>query len=296
MKKSGFHNSMRRAPYIFILPFVISFLLFYFYPIISTVLMSFQEIVPGESRFIGAANYQKLFSEEFFKALSNSFQYTFFTILILIPLPIVLAVMLNGGWRKLNSVYRAMFFLPSLVSVVVAGTVFRLMFAGSGRAVVNSMAGWFGLPPIDWIMGGGASAMVLMVGVAVWRWVGVNIIYFMSGLQNIPEELYEAAQMDGAGPVRKFLSITLPLLKPTIIFVTTISIFGGFAMFEESFIFWQTNSPNNSGLTIVGLIYLKGFQLGDFGVSSAIGLVLLLIVLAVSLAQLKLFGFFKKED
>lgn len=287
---------MRRAPYIFILPFIVSFLLFYLYPIISTILMSFQEIVPGESHFVGTANYQKLFSEEFFKALTNSFQYTIYTILVLIPIPVVLAVMLNSGWRSMNTAYRAMFFLPSLVSVVVAGTIFRLMFAASGRAVVNAMGGWFGLPPLDWIMGGGASAMFLMVIIAVWRWVGVNIIYFMSGLQSIPEELYEAAQMDGAGALRKFVNITLPLLKPTIIFVTTISVFGGFAMFEESYIFWQGNSPNNSGLTIVGLIYQKGFQLADFGLSSAIGLVLMLVVLAVSLGQLKLFGFFKKED
>ena len=287
---------MRIAPYIFVLPFVISFLAFYLYPIISTISMSFQEIVPGESRFIGTANYEKLFSEEFFKALTNSFQYTIYTILILIPLPIVLSVMLNSGWRKVNTVYRAMFFLPSLVSVVVAGTIFRLMFAGSAKSIVNVALGWFGAPPVDWIMGGGGQAMFLLVMVAVWRWLGVNIVYFMSGLQAIPEELYEAAQIDGAGAVQKFLRITLPLLKPTVIFVTTISVFGGFAMFEESYMFWQGNSPNNSGLTIVGLIYQKGFQLGDFGLSSAIGLVLMLVVFVVSIVQLKFFGFFKKED
>jgi arabinosaccharide transport system permease protein len=295
MKNRSFHNSMKRAPFVFVAPFILSFLIFYLYPIISTILMSFQEIVPGESHFIGTENYAKLFSEEFVKAVSISFQYTAYTILILIPLPAVLAIMLNNGLRKLNTVYRALFFLPSLVSVVVAGTIFRLMFAGSGKAVINSVGHWFGLPPVDWVMGG-STAMFLLVMVAVWRWLGVNIIYFMSGLQNIPEELYEAAQMDGAGMFQKFWRITLPLLKPTIIFVTTISVFGGFAMFEESYIFWQGNSPNNSGLTIVGLIYQKGFQLGDFGISSSIGLVLMVIVFIVSVVQLNLFGFFKKED
>ena len=286
---------MKRAPYLFVAPFLISFAAFYLYPILSSILMSFQEIVPGETKFIGFANYEKLLSEEFFKAVSNSFQYTAYTILILIPVPIVLAIMLNGGYRRLNTVYRAMFFLPSLVSVVVAGTIFRLIFAGSGRAIINSIGHWFGLPPVDWIMGG-STAMFLLVMVAVWRWLGVNIIYFMSGLQNIPEELYEAAQMDGAGTWQKFWRITLPLLKPTIVFVTTISVFGGFAMFEESYIFWQGNSPNNSALTIVGLIYQKGFQLGDFGIASAIGLVLMAIVFVVSVVQLNLFGFFRKED
>jgi len=280
---------------VFVAPFVVSFLVFYFYPIVNTVWMSFQEIVPGESRFIGGENYAKLFSEEFVKAVSNSFAYTALTILILIPVPIVLAILLNNGLKRLNTVYRALFFLPSLVSVVVAGTIFRLMFAGSSKAVINTVGHWFGLGPVDWVMGG-STAMFLLVLVAVWRWVGVNIVYFLSGLQNIPEELYEAAQIDGAGSLQKFLKITLPLLKPTIIFVTTISVFGGFAMFEESYIFWQGNSPNNSGLTIVGLIYQKGFQLGDFGISSAIGLVLMLIVFVVSMVQLNLFGFFKKEE
>ncbi len=203
---------------------------------------------------------------------------------------------MNSGLKRLNSVYRAAFFIPSLVSVVVAGTVFRLMFAASGRAVVNSMLGLLGAKPVDWILGGAWQAMALMVLVAVWRWTGVNIVYFMSGLQAIPADLYEAAEIDGAGAGRRLVSITLPLLRPTIVFVTTISIFGGFSMFEESYIFWQGVSPNNVGLTMVGLIYQKGFQLGDLGIASSIGLVLMLIVFALAIAQLKLFGFFGKED
>jgi arabinosaccharide transport system permease protein len=190
-----------------------------------------------------------------------------------------------------------MFFLPSLVSVVVAGTVFRLIFASSGKAVINAFLNMlFGIKPINWLLGGPMHAMFLMVAIAVWRWTGVNIIYFMSGLQQIPGELYEAADIDGFGSLTKFMYITLPLLKPTTIFVTVISIFGGFAMFEESYIFWSGQSPNNVGLTMVGLIYKKGFQTGNIGMASAIGIVLIIIVLFVSLLALRLFGFFKKEE
>lgn len=288
-------NPVRWVPYVFMLPFIVSILVFYLYPVIGTVVMSFQEIVPGETEFIGLENYRDLLNEDFYRALSVSFVYTVLTIAILIPLPVVFAVMLNGGLRKLNAVYRAVFFIPSLVSVVVAGTIFRLIFAGSPRSALNMVLAALGLPVMDWILGGAAQAMFLMVMLAVWRWTGVNIVYFMAGLQTIPEELYEAAEMDGAGFWYRFFRITVPLLKPTIVFVTTISIFGGFAMFEESYIFWQGNSPNNVGLTIVGLIYRRGFQLADMGLASAIGLVLMAIVLAFSLTELRLTGYFKQE-
>jgi arabinosaccharide transport system permease protein len=296
MKTASYFRTYRLVPYVFVLPFIISFCAFYAYPIVATTLMSFQKIIPGQTHFIGTDNYRNMISDDFWKALSVSFQYTIYTILILIPGPIILAVLLNGGLKKLNSVYRAAFFIPSLVSVVVAGTVFRLMFAASGRAVVNAGLAVIGLKPVDWILGGAWQAMFLMVMVAVWRWTGVNIVYFMSGLQSISGDLYEAASIDGAGPVKKFVSITMPLLKPTIIFVTTISIFGGFSMFEESYIFWQGVSPNNVGLTMVGLIYMKGFQLGDLGLASSIGLTLMVIVFVLAIIQLRFFGFFKKED
>jgi arabinosaccharide transport system permease protein len=296
--KSGI-GSIRRAPYLFVLPFIVSFLMFYLYPLVSTVIMSFQEIIPGQTRFIGLLNYERLMNPLMYKAVWNSFRYTMFTILILIPIPILLAVMLNNPRNPANAFFRAALFIPTLVSVVVAGTIVRLLFAASPSAIVNTVLGLFKVKPSDWVMGGSATAMALLVGMATWRWTGVNIVYYLSGLQNIPQELYEAANIDGASASYRFFHITIPLLKPTIIFLTTISIFGGFAMFEESYILWVGllggGSPNNVGLTMVGYIYLKGFQGGAMGLGSAIGLILFLIVLIVSILQLNLFGFFKRE-
>jgi arabinosaccharide transport system permease protein len=273
--------------------------MFYLYPLVSTVIMSFQEIVPGQTRFIGLLNYERLMNPFMYTAVWNSFRYTVFTILILIPVPILLAVMLNNPRNPANAIFRAALFIPTLVSVVVAGTIIRLLFAASPSAVVNTVLGLFKVKPSDWVMGGSTSAMVLLVGMATWRWTGVNIIYYLSGLQNIPQELYEAANIDGASASYRFFHITIPLLKPTIIFLTTISIFGGFAMFEESYILWVGllggGSPNNVGLTMVGYLYLKGFQGGAMGLGSAIGLILFLIVLIVSILQLNVFGFFKRE-
>ena len=293
-------GSGRFAPYLFVLPFIISFLAFYLYPLISTVIMSFQEIIPGKTHFIGLLNYERLKNPFMYTAIWNSFRYTVLTIAVLIPIPILLAVLLNNPGNPANSVFRGALFIPTLVSVVVAGTIIRLLFAGSPAAIVNTLLSPFGVKPMDWLVGSSQSAMFLLVGMATWRWTGVNIIYFLSGLQNIPRELYEAASIDGASAWYKLFRVTIPLLKPTIIFVTTISVFGGFAMFEESYILWSGNSgggsPNNVGLTMVGYIYLKGFQGGAMGLGSAIGLILLFIVLAVSILQLNLFGFFKREE
>jgi len=284
------------VPYAFVAPFLISLLLFYLYPLISTVIMSFQDIVPGETKFIGLENYRKLNDEHFFIAIRNSFLYTALTIAVLIPIPVLFATALNDKKFIGSGFFRSVFFVPSLVSVVVAGTVIRLLFASSDGAFINSLISQFGLTPQKWLFAGRVHAMFLLVILALWRWTGINIIYFLSGLQTIPEELYEAADIDGANSMQKFLVITIPLLKPIIIFVTTISILGGFSMFEESYILWTGNSPNNIGLTMVGYIYRKGFQAGELGLGSAVGLVLLLIVMGLSLIQLFFWGFFKRSE
>jgi arabinosaccharide transport system permease protein len=289
-------SSRNMTPYIFISPFIASFLLFYMYPIFQTFLMGFQQVYPGQVEFIGFQNYRKLNNPEFKIALWNSLRYTVYTIALLIPIPLMLSVLLNSGKRSINAIYRSLLYIPSLVSVVVAGTIMRLLFASSSKSVINTLASAFGTEPRQWLLGGPTQAMILLLILALWRWVGVNIIYFLSGLQAIPDELYEAADIDGASSLQKLWLITIPLLKSTTVFVTTISIFGGFAMFEESFILWAGKpSPNNVGLTMVGHLYNKGFQEGEMGMASAIGIILLIIVFSLSITFLRTFGFFSEE-
>lgn len=297
MKLKQMISSTRITPYVFIFPFIASFLIFYLYPIISTIIMGFQQVYPGQVEFIGLENYQKLSNPEFKVALKNSFRYTVYTIALLIPIPLLLSVWLNNGNKTVNTLYRSILYVPTLISVVVAGTIMRLLFASSNKSIINTIAIALGAEPRQWLLGGPTQAMILLLILALWRWVGVNIIYFLSGLQAIPDELYEAADIDGASPLQKLWRITIPLLKSTTIFVTTISIFGGLAMFEESYILWSgTASPNNVGLTIVGYLYKKGFQEGEMGMASSIGIVLLVIVFTISISYLKIFGFFKTED
>jgi arabinosaccharide transport system permease protein len=133
--------------------------------------------------------------------------------------------------------------------------------------------------------------------VACWRWTGVNIMYYMAGLQNISEEIYESVDIDGGNAWQKFRYITVPLLKPTTIYVLTISIYGSMAMFIESYMLYEGNkSIANNGLTIVGYLYRKGLQQNNLGYGAAVGVFLLLVVFIVNMAQLNLFGMFRKEE
>ncbi|VBB07367.1 Hypothetical protein LUCI_2611 [Lucifera butyrica] len=289
-------SSPQTAPYLFVLPFIISLLLFFLYPVVSTVVMSFQRINgPGDVTFIGLRNYRNLLNPHFFNAVWVTTRYTFWTILVLIPLPLILAVFLNQKTTWGRTFFRSAFFMPALTSVIIAGLFFRLAFGEQETTLVNAILGIFGVKPVVWLQNP-STGILVMVLLCTWRWLGVNIIYFLSGLQSIPEELYESAAIDGAGPFRQFWHITLPCLKPVVIYVVTISVYGGYSMFAESFALWNgPRSPGEIGMTMVNYIYQEGFNNNDLGFGSAIGIALFAIVMTVNLIQLWVSGFFRKE-
>ncbi|WP_078544572.1 carbohydrate ABC transporter permease [Litchfieldia alkalitelluris] len=289
-----FLNSKKVVPYIFVSPFIISFLIFSLYPAIQAIIMSFQSILPGQIEFIGMRNYSRVFNPTFYKALSNTSIYVVLTVVILVIFPIILAVLLDSKIVKFKTFFRASLFMPALASTIVSGMVFRLMFGETDTATANQILGWMGIAPVDWRFNAW-SGMFLMVLLCSWKWMGVNILYFLAALQNVPKELYEAADIDGASSLKKFIYVTLPFLKPVTIFVGTISVIAGFRMFEESFVFWEAGSPGNIGLTVVGYLYQQGIQQNDMGFGAAIGVVLMLIIFIVSFIQLILTGAFKKE-
>ncbi|MFD0678949.1 MULTISPECIES: carbohydrate ABC transporter permease [unclassified Paenibacillus] len=288
--------SEKFAPYLFVAPFLLSFLIFFLYPTASTISMSFQEVHGlNSSKFIGLDNYRRMFDEHFFNALKTNTIYTILSLLLLIPIPIVFAVFLNSKLTKGKTLFKSIIFIPALTSVIVAGVSFRLMFGEADTAFINSVIAKFGISPQNWILNY-STGMMLMVILNTWRTAGINMVYYLAGLQSIPEELYESAEMDGASVFSKFYWITLPLLKPIIIYTLTIGIFEGYRMFGESYVFWNEGMPGDIGLTIVRFIYQQAFQRNDMGMGSAIGITLLLIVLTVNLVQLKMFGLFKKES
>ncbi|MFP4977391.1 carbohydrate ABC transporter permease [Paenibacillus sp. CN-4] len=293
-----FLYSQKVAPYIFVLPFILVFLIFWVYPLLSSVEMSFQKLMLGQSaQFVGFDNYDKLLGDGvFLKAVKNSTIYMILTLVILIPFPMLFAVLINSKLMWGREFFKSAFFFPALTSVVVAGTVFRLMFGEMDGSLINSILGLFGVEPVKFLKGQ-TTGFIALLALATWRWTGVNMLYFLSGLKNIPDEYYEAASIDGASTVQKFTRITMPLLKPITIYVLTISIYAGMSMFIESMMLWNgNNSPKNIGLTIVGYLYRQGIEKNNLGYAATVGIVLLLVTMVINLSQLAFSGLFKKGD
>lgn len=297
MKAKRLLYSQKVAPYVFVLPFIISFLLFWIYPLITAFTMSFQDIGAIKSEWVGFHNYTKLLKDKVFMiAVMNSAKYMFFTLVLLIPFPMLFAVLLDSNLVKAKGLWKAVLYVPALTSVVISGTLFRLMFTEYKTGQMNIITQALGLGTFKWLKMGWSGMAALLI-VACWRWTGVNMLYFLSGLKSIDSSLYEAADIDGATGWQKFKYVTLPLLKPTTIYVLTISVYAGLAMFLESFMLWAGNSsPNNIGLTIVGYLYKRGIEKNDMGYACAVGVVLLIIALIINFTQLILNGTFKKEE
>ncbi|NLE23850.1 MAG: sugar ABC transporter permease [Clostridiaceae bacterium] len=291
-----FLHSQKVAPYVFVLPFILAFLIFFLYPTIQTIYMSFHKVISlHKMEFLGLKNYSRLSNVHFFNALKTNTIFTLACVITMIPIPMILSILLNDKLIGGRNFYRSVFFIPSLTSVIVAGVAFRLIFGSLPTALFNWLLSLVGLEPVSWNMQYWP-AMFIMVSLALWRVTGVYMIYFLSGLQSIPEELYESANIDGANKVQKFFYVTLPLLKPTTLYVLTLVVFEGYRMFGESYVYWEENTPGDLGLTITRYIYMEAFRKNDMGFGSAIGITLLCIVLLINVIQLNSFGLFRKED
>ncbi len=294
--RRNFLNDPRFVPYVLVAPFILFFAVVYLYPLIMTVIMSFQKIDgPNHREFIGLKNYMKLDTRDFRLALQTSGRYAFWDLIVLTIFPLLIASILHSGLVKGSSFFKSLFFIPSLTSIIVAGIVFRLAFGTLETATMNRVMIALGQNPIKWLSYAESGNFVLIL-LTLWRWNGVNIVYYLSGLQAIPTDYYEAAQIDGANAIQKFIHVTLPGIKPVLIYVITITVLGGFSMFTESVALWQQNNAGGVGRTIVGYMYMVGFKKNNFGLASAVGLTLLALVIVVNLIQLILMGFFKKED
>ena len=203
-----FLYSKKVAPYVFVLPFVLTFLIFWLYPLGSSFTMSFQERMMGQQpKWIGFDNYTKLLTDKvFLKAVSNSVIYMVGTLVLLIPFPMLFAVLIDNKFMWGQNFFKSAFFLPSLTSVVVAGTIFRLMFGEMETSLFNQVMALFGTGPLKPLKSAGWSMAALLI-IACWRWTGVNMLYFLSGLKGIDTEYYEAASIDGANAWQKFIYI-----------------------------------------------------------------------------------------
>ncbi len=290
-------KTKRIEPYIFFFPFFVLFILFRFWPLFSSLFLSMQEVKGiGTGRYIGFDNYRFVLKDmHFLSSLKVTTYFTVGALLLLVVIPLFLANILFLCKLKLKNFYRTIIFLPGLVSLVVVGTVFRLILADQ-NGLLNSFLSLFGIQPIKWLLSANLTVPSLIL-IALWRWTGMNVIYFSSGLSSIPPEIYEAAKIDGAKSFSIFRHITLPLLKPITLFVLTISIIGGYQAFVEPYVLYSAGrTPGDSGLTTVLYVYRLAFRNFDMGYASSVGIVLAVIIFVVSIIQFHLSGFFRNRQ
>lgn len=207
---------------------------------------------------------------------------------VMVVLATVLAVLLNSSMLKAKGLMRFAFFAPVVVGEVAYAAVFRLMFTAD-RGIVNKMLESVGLPVIDWFSNPTA-AMSLIIMAVTWRWAGYNAIIILSGLQSVPEDVYEAATLDRVSPMRQFFFITLPLLRPVILFCVVLSVIGTMQLFAEPFLITNRGGPGGATETLGLFLYRQGFTVLNFGYASAVaytvaGLAVLISVLNLWLGR-----------
>lgn len=278
----------KTAPYYFIAPAVLLFIIFTIYPVVSSLILSFQSSSGGVTSFAGLDNYRRLFADDlFYQALYNTFIILIVQVPIMLTLAVVLAVLMNSVLLRMRSFFRIAFFMPAITALVAYAIVFMIMLDQS-YGFVNYALSWIGIEPIAWLNDPFWAKVSLIIAIT-WRWTGYNMVILLAGLQNISHDLYEAASIDGAGKIRQFFSITLPQLKPILLFTAVLSTIGTLQLFDEPFIL-TNGGPNNSTLTISLYLYLNGFRYFDFNYASAIAYVLVVIIALLSFIQMKVLG------
>lgn len=263
------------------------FLLFFFIPFFESFLLSFKSFDTDiyNPQWVGLANYTRLFhSPLFFKTLWNTVIYLIGAVPVLVIFPMIMAIAINQKIRATNF-YKIVLYIPVVVSIVVAGIAWKWLYASEG--LLNYFIGLFGVLPKGWLTDPDI-ALYSVIAVTVWKGLGYYMIIYLAALVNVPQELYEAADIDGANVIQKHLTVTVPHLIPTISLITIISSISALKSFVEIYVMTK-GGPMNSSKTIVYYIYERAFENLDIGYASALGVVLLVIVMIFSMFNLKFF-------
>ncbi|TDC22445.1 carbohydrate ABC transporter permease [Kribbella albertanoniae] len=276
--------------YLALSPFYVLFLVFGLYPMVSTILLGFQKWDGFSARqFVGLQNFAFLIEDStFWLALKNTIVLFFMSTVPTLAIALVLAVMLNSAVR-FSGVYRIAYFIPNITSLVAAAIFFAAVFS-TNFGLINSGLRALGLPSQDWL-GQPWGIKIAISTMIVWQWAGYNTIIYLAGLQSIPKEQYEAAKVDGAGAVRTFFQITLPQLRPVVLFTVVTSTIGGLQTFTEPQVMvGNSGGVGQSGMTIVMYFYSQAFLNNDYGYAAAIALSIFMLVLLFTAINWKLVG------
>lgn len=291
-KKKGMSitGKQRAAGWIYLTPATILIFIMSFWPIIQAVITSFKTGSSANMQWANpfAYNYTRMFQDAVFKrSIGNTFLYLIIEVPIMLVLAILLAQLLNNKHLKFKGLFRTCVFLPCATSLVSYALIFKSLFATQG--LINTILVKLGVLESNFnFLGTGWSAKIIIIVALIWRWTGYNMVFFLAGLQNIEYSVYEAAKIDGASGWRTFWSITVPLLRPTIVMTTIMSINGTLQLFDES-VNLTKGGPANATITMSHYIYNGSFGEGvaNFGYASAMSVIVFIMVAILAFINLK---------
>lgn len=288
MRATWWRLQHRYAPYLFLLPFLAVFAVFLLYPLGRSLLLSLHKTAgPRREIFVGLDNYRFLLRDRlFWGAVANTAAFTLVHLIIQIPAALGLAMLLNSPRVRGRSAFRFAFFSTYLVGPVFAAVLFSMVL-GSRYGLFNQLLRLM-FPhghAVNWLSDPGLAMPAVLVA-SLWLSIGFGMIYFLAALQAVDGQLYDAAAVDGAGRWSRFWHVTLPGIRPVLLFMLLVDVIGGFQLFELPYVLFQGSGPNARAITIVMYLFMAGFGAGDLGYASAIGWALVLIVLGVTLLPL----------
>lgn len=269
---------------------IILIITFVFYPMIQAFITSLKSGMGNNLNFVGITNYKRLFDDETFKkAVLNTLIYLIVQVPIMILLALFISVLLNDKDLKGKGFFRTAIFLPCVTSLVAYSVIFKSLFSNDGLMNKILMSIHLISSPIEWLTSPLWAKVTIIIAIT-WRWTGYNMIFYLAGLQNIDPSIYEAAEIDGASPVEKFFNITIPLLKPIILFTTITSTTGTLQLFDEVMNITK-GGPGNASTTISQYIYNLSFKYSpNFGYAAAVSYTIVFMIVILSLIQFKMAG------
>ncbi len=286
-KRTPLARKLSLTGWIFIAPAAILIAVMYFYPMIRALILSFKKGIGVNMTWAGISNYTRMFKDQIFiTALKNNFLYLIIQVPIMLVLALILASILNNKNLRFKGLFRTMIFLPCATSLVSYAIIFRSLFATDG--FINHILVGLGIlgEPYNFLANPVSARAVIIIAL-IWRWTGYNMVFYLAGLQNIDNTIYEAARIDGASPFQSFTRITVPLLKPTILLTTIMSTNGTLQLFDES-VNLTKGGPANATITMSHYIYNLSFlKMPNFGYAAALSYVILILVAILAFIQMK---------
>ncbi len=276
--------------WLFIILSVLGISLFYFYPMVQALLLSLQSGMGSTLEYVGLDNYVRLLNDPtFITALTNTILYLLIQVPVMIVLALIFSVLLNDPTLKFKGFFRTAIFLPAVTSLVAYAVIFKYLFGNDG--LVNDFLLSMNLisQPLNWLSDPFLAKITIIIAIT-WRWTGYNMIFYLSALQNVDKSMYEAAKIDGASAMQQFFFITIPLLKPIILFTSIVSTIGTLQLFDEVMNI-TSGGPGNATMTISMYIYNLSFEYTpDFGYAATVSYVILILVVILSFIQFKVAG------